>query len=104
MITILTVRFIPFFLVTWIIANGSVSILPIQILPGVYRYGYAAPFYNISQGVRTILFDTKNHLGLNLGVLLVWVVISMITLPLIQWFVRRERVKPEDDEELLKGG
>jgi hypothetical protein len=60
MITILTIRFIPFFLLPWIITNISVSIFPIPVLPGIFGYGYAAPFYNISRAVRTIVFGTKN--------------------------------------------
>lgn len=60
MITLLTVRFIPFFLILWIISNVSVTIFPLQVLPHVYKYGYAWPFYNISRAVRTIVFRTKN--------------------------------------------
>ncbi|KAJ7737932.1 hypothetical protein B0H16DRAFT_1730099 [Mycena metata] len=46
MITILTVRFVPFFLIIWIISNVSVSIFPLAVLPRVFRYGYPFPFYN----------------------------------------------------------
>jgi ABC-type polysaccharide/polyol phosphate export permease len=86
----------PFFMILWIIANVSVCFLPIEVLPGIFKYGYAGPFYNISQGVRAILFGTKNHLGLNFGVLLAWIVISMLTLPLFQWFMRREHIEETD--------
>ena len=82
MITLLTPAFAPFFLVLWIIgqwssilmigrlvliktrfslANVSVCFYPIDLLPPVFRYGYAAPFYNVSRTVRTILFNTKNQ-------------------------------------------
>ncbi|KAJ7136852.1 hypothetical protein C8R44DRAFT_838261 [Mycena epipterygia] len=89
MITVLTVRFVPFFLIIWIISNVSVSIFPLQVLPHLYRYGYAWPFYNISRAVRTIIFGTKNDVGMNFGVLFGWVAVSCITLPLFQWLVRR---------------
>ncbi|KAJ7706689.1 hypothetical protein B0H17DRAFT_1156325 [Mycena rosella] len=89
MITVLTVRFVPFFLIIWIITNVSVSVFPLQILPHVYRYGYAFPFYNISRAVRTILFGTQNDVGLNFGILIAWVALSCLTLPLFQWFMRR---------------
>ncbi|KAJ7040032.1 hypothetical protein C8F04DRAFT_1084500 [Mycena alexandri] len=89
MITILTIRFVPFFLILWIISNVSISIFPLQVLPRIYRYGYAFPFYNIQRVVRTIVFSTKNDVGLNFGILIAWVAISCITLPLFQWFVRR---------------
>ena len=36
-------------------------IYPIDMLPQIFRYGYAAPFYNISQSVRTIVFGTRNR-------------------------------------------
>ncbi|KAJ7901276.1 hypothetical protein B0H13DRAFT_2028525 [Mycena leptocephala] len=89
MITILTVRFVPFFLIIWIISNVSVSIFPLAVLPRVFRYGYAFPFYNISRAVRTIVFGTKDDVGLNFGVLIAWVAVSCLTLPLFQWLARR---------------
>lgn len=86
MITILTPQFISFFLLIWIIgassccvspgplsptllihthkisvANVSVCVYPIQLLPAVYRYGYAMPFYNVQQTIRSILFGTRNQ-------------------------------------------
>lgn len=38
----------------------SVCIFPIDVLPRIYHYGYAAPFYNISRSTRSIVFGTKN--------------------------------------------
>jgi len=61
MITILTPSFISFFLLLWIIANVSVCVYPIVLLPGVYRYGYAMPFYNVQQTIRSLLFGTRNQ-------------------------------------------
>ncbi|KAJ7685788.1 hypothetical protein DFH06DRAFT_1277938 [Mycena polygramma] len=92
MITLLTIRFIPFFLIVWIITNVSVAVFPLQVLPHFYRYGYAFPFFNLSRGVRSIVFSTKNDVGMNFGVLIAWVVLSCITLPLFQWFMRRRLV------------
>jgi len=88
MITLLTVRFVPFFLIVWIISNVSVSVFPLQVLPHIYRYGYAFPFYNISRAVRSIVFSTKNDVGMNFGILIAWVALSCIALPLFQWFMR----------------
>ncbi|KAL0572822.1 hypothetical protein V5O48_009150 [Marasmius crinis-equi] len=106
MITLLTVRFIPFFMIVWIITNVSVCFMPIEVLPRIYHYGYATPFYNVSKAIRTILFSTKNHVGLNFGVLFAWVAISCITLPLFQWFMRRRKIDEvnhqfEPDEKLF---
>ncbi|KAJ3567909.1 hypothetical protein NP233_g6063 [Leucocoprinus birnbaumii] len=60
LMALLTIDFMPFFLLFWIICNLSVTILPIEVLPVVYRYGYVAPFYNLSHAARCILFGTKN--------------------------------------------
>ncbi|KAF8075344.1 hypothetical protein FPV67DRAFT_1408627 [Lyophyllum atratum] len=92
LIPLLTNRYIPFFMIVWVIVNVSVCIQPIEVLPSVYRYGYASPFYNISRAVRCVVFATRNQLGLNFGVLFVWIIISCISLLIIQWFVRRREV------------
>ncbi|KAJ6448361.1 hypothetical protein C8R45DRAFT_850375 [Mycena sanguinolenta] len=92
MITILTMRFIPFFLILWIISNVAISEYPLQVLPHIHHYGFAWPFYNISRAVRAIVFGTKNDVGLNFGIILAWVALSCITIPLFQWFVRRRMV------------
>ncbi|GLB37060.1 putative protein of unknown function (DUF3533) [Lyophyllum shimeji] len=93
MVTLLTIKYIQIFLILWIISNVSVCLWPIDALPKVYTYGHAAPFYQISRAVRTIVFRTKNEVGLNFGILLVWILISCITLPVIQWYRRREEVR-----------
>ncbi|EGG09503.1 uncharacterized protein MELLADRAFT_104233 [Melampsora larici-populina 98AG31] len=90
LITILTPRFIPYFLVLWLITNISVSSYPIEMLPGVFRYGYATPFYNLSQTFRTIIFNTKDELGLNFGVQVAWIALSLTTLILFQFYNRRK--------------
>ncbi|KAJ6534000.1 hypothetical protein DFH09DRAFT_1180836 [Mycena vulgaris] len=90
--TLITVRFVPFFLIFWIISNMSVAGYPLEVLPHIYRFGYAYPFYNMSRGARTIVFGTKDNLGTNFGILIGWVVLSCITLPLFQWFMHRRIV------------
>ncbi|KAG9047650.1 hypothetical protein FS837_001778 [Tulasnella sp. UAMH 9824] len=97
MITFLTPRFIAYFLIALIISNVSVASVPIVLQPSFYRYGYGFPVFNIAEAVRTIVFNTKNHMGVNAGVLLAWVVLSMITVPLFTWLVRR---KDEQAEQL----
>ncbi|KAL1756270.1 hypothetical protein FB107DRAFT_290241 [Schizophyllum commune] len=101
MITLLTIRFMPFFMILWIITNVSVCFMPIEVLPKFYHYGYAMPFYNVSHTVRSIVFGSKNTLGLNFGVLVAWIVISCITLPLFQWFVRRKLVAASRPVEVV---
>ncbi|KAJ7174352.1 hypothetical protein C8R46DRAFT_892399 [Mycena filopes] len=101
MVTLLTLRFIPFFLILLIISNVSVAVYPLQVLPHIYRYGYAFPFYNLSRAVRSIVFRTKNELGLNFGVLLSWVALSCCTLPLFQWFMRRRLIAAQRRAAIL---
>ncbi|KAH8830295.1 hypothetical protein DL96DRAFT_1668205 [Flagelloscypha sp. PMI_526] len=93
MLTLLTIRFLPFFLLTWVVVNVSVCFFPIEVLPGIFKYGYGFPFYNVSKAVRTIVFGTHNELGLNFGVLIAWTVLSCITFPLFQWIARRRDMK-----------
>jgi len=93
MITLLTIKFVPVFLVLWIIVNVSVSLYPIEILPIIFRYGYAMPFYNVSNTVRTVVFNTKNQIGLNFGVQFAWIAVSCITLPIFVWLARRRQVQ-----------
>ncbi|KAG8887557.1 hypothetical protein FRB98_009463 [Tulasnella sp. 332] len=90
MITILTPRFTPFFLLILVIFNVSVGTLPFELQPGFYKWGYGFPIYNLSLATRTILFDTKNHLARNAGVILGWIALSMLTIPLFTWLTRRE--------------
>ncbi|KAF8884553.1 hypothetical protein CPB84DRAFT_1789019 [Gymnopilus junonius] len=92
MITLLTAKGIPFFMITWIITNVSVCSFPMEVMPKVFNYGHAAPFFNVSRALRTIIFGTKNRVGLSFGVLIVWIFISCVTLPIFQWIVRRRRV------------
>lgn len=129
MFTLLTVKFVPLFLVLWIIgrslflsnspatqlrlcvANVSVSYYPIEMLPVIFQYGYAMPFYNVAETVRTVVFNTKNQstldaqrkrtvlmpsmlpVGLNFGVQFAWIAVSCITLPIFQWLIRRREVQ-----------
>ena len=78
-------------------ANVSVCFMPIEVLPSFYRYGYAMPFYNVSLAVRTILFGTKNEVGIHFVILIAWAALSCITLPTFQWY--RRRVLKKADEE-----
>ncbi|KAK0436562.1 hypothetical protein EV421DRAFT_1112123 [Armillaria borealis] len=92
MMALMTLRFVAFFMIFWIIVNVSVCFMPIDVLPHIYRYGYAFPFYNLSCAVRTIVFGTKNQLGMQFGILIAWTAVSMITIPLFQWLMRRKVV------------
>ncbi|KAH8924979.1 hypothetical protein BT69DRAFT_1349077 [Atractiella rhizophila] len=93
MITLTTPHFIAFFLIFWIVSNVSVAGVPPELQYHLYHYGFAMPFYNASNAIRTILFSTKNQVGQNIGILLVWVFVSCITIPLFQAFMRQFEVR-----------
>ena len=104
--------------------NISVCIYPIEAMPRFYGYGYAAPLYYVSRSIRTIVFGTKSHseyffplivivswidfffllVGLAFGVLLTWTAISCISLPLIQWYVRRRSRRWQASPETESNG
>ncbi|KAL7414561.1 hypothetical protein BDY24DRAFT_385658 [Mrakia frigida] len=97
MITILTPRFIAFFLVALIVVNVSETSVPIEVSGSyIYRIGYGLPFWNLSQAVRTIIFNTKNELGQNFGVLCFWVALSCCTIPLFTILMRRSEMRAHE--------
>ncbi|KAI0268702.1 hypothetical protein BC834DRAFT_821175 [Gloeopeniophorella convolvens] len=96
MLTLLTPRFIPFFLLLWIIVNVSVCFFPPVLLPGIYTYAYGVPFYNVQQTVRAIVFGSRNQIGLNFGVQFAWIVISCCTLTLFQFIKRRQSIREHE--------
>ncbi|WVQ98009.1 hypothetical protein IAU59_005129 [Kwoniella sp. CBS 9459] len=98
MITVLGPRFVSFFLFPLIISNVSVVTLPHELQPWIFRYGVAMPFYNCSRVIRTIIFDTKNDIGRNIGVLIAWVVVSWITISVATWLFRRKSVIQHNKE------
>ncbi|WVQ76068.1 hypothetical protein IAR50_005705 [Cryptococcus sp. DSM 104548] len=91
-ITVLGPRFMAFFLVPLIIVNVSVCSLPHELQPWIYKYGVAFPFYNCNRIVRTIIFNTKNDIGMNIGILIAWIAVSFITITLGTWLFRRRSV------------
>ncbi|KAH8928050.1 hypothetical protein BT69DRAFT_1277422 [Atractiella rhizophila] len=108
-ITLTTHQFIAFFIIFWIVTNVAVAGVPPEVQYGLYRYGFAMPFYNASTAIRTILFSTKNKVGQNIGILLVGAFVSCITIPLFQAFMRRFEVRNEkvlereEKDELVDG-
>ncbi|CAE6527088.1 unnamed protein product [Rhizoctonia solani] len=98
MVTILTPRFMAFFLLPLIISNVSVTTMPFDLQPWFYQYGHAFPVFNNSQAVRTILFATKNHLGLNAGVIIGWIVLSCVTIPLFTILMRRRDIREHEKQ------
>lgn len=59
------------------------------------QLNYFRPCSNHATAVRTILFNTKNVLGRNAGVLAAWMGLSIITIAALTWMKRRRIVKRE---------
>lgn len=59
----------------------------------------ATPFFRVSNAVRTIIFNTKNEIGMDIGILLAWALLSVITVTLLTTVFRRKEVKKEHAEE-----
>ncbi|TIB58762.1 hypothetical protein E3P77_04176, partial [Wallemia ichthyophaga] len=73
-ITVVGPKFMPYALVALIIANVSVAAVPPDLQVWFFKYYPAMVYYHLNRGVRCIIFNIKNELGLNFGVCLAWVV------------------------------
>ena len=68
------------------------------VFPGICRPYYVWPFLSYqtqyiscrSQAVRTIIFNTHSHLGVNASVLVGWIILSCGTISAFTWFFRRQ--------------
>lgn len=60
-------------LIFWVITNVSTGFYPIVLENSFFRWGYAWPIHNVAEATRQILFDLHPRIGLNLGILVVWV-------------------------------
>lgn len=76
-----------------IVSNVSPTFAPFVLLPGFYRYGYAMPMYNAYEALKVVFFNTwKGHLGRNIGVLIIWIVVGNIILVFVTaWASRRAK-------------
>ncbi|PWN53781.1 hypothetical protein IE53DRAFT_309607 [Violaceomyces palustris] len=70
--SLVTPPYMSFFMVSFIVVNNAVSSWPFQLLHPFFQYGYAMPFYHLRQSFITIIFNTRSHLALNIGVLVAW--------------------------------
>lgn len=80
MISLLTIRWFPYFLIFWIILNLTSSFLPIDLMQRFYRWGYAFPFYNNVQATKVILYGIQPNefLGRYFGILFGWVGVNLV--------------------------
>jgi hypothetical protein len=79
------------FLIFWVITNVSTGFYALELAPSFYRWGYGWPLRQIVFGSRSLLFGTRQELGLNFGVLSAWVVVAtLIWVP--SCFILRRRM------------
>jgi hypothetical protein len=64
---------------------------PIELLSNFYLWGLAWPLRHDLIGAKAILFGTKNLLGLNFGVIISWVAISIALQPFTIWVQMRKK-------------
>ncbi|GAA5823441.1 hypothetical protein JCM11251_000635 [Rhodosporidiobolus azoricus] len=95
MITLLTLKFFPFFLITWIILNITSSFFPATLAQHFYKYGYAMPFYHTTYATKHILWGARDRLGLNFGVLAAWTALSLCTTCLFELMWRKKAQRDE---------
>ncbi|EKD18576.1 uncharacterized protein L3040_007404 [Drepanopeziza brunnea f. sp. 'multigermtubi'] len=86
----------PVFFVFWVISNVATGFYPTELLSSFYRWGLAWPLRHDLIGAKALIFGTKNVLGLNFGVLLAWVGVSIALQPLTLWLQRR-RLRAQAD-------
>lgn len=82
-------------LIFWVITNVSTSFYAIPLSSGFFKWGYAWPLHQIVNASRTLLFGTKNTLGLNFGILFAWCALNTILFPVCCVFMRWGAAKEE---------
>lgn len=90
--------FTPVFFVFWVISNVSTGFYPVELLSNFYLWGLAWPLRHNLIGAKAIVFGTKNLLGLNFGVLVAWIAVSLLLQPFTIWVqLKRHKREVEDN-------
>ncbi|EPS26425.1 hypothetical protein PDE_01361 [Penicillium oxalicum 114-2] len=81
------------FLIFWVITNVATGFYPLDLANVFYRWGYAWPLHRIVEAIRTIIFGTHSRIGLDFGILFIWVAMSIAFFPvasfIMRWKMRR---------------
>jgi hypothetical protein len=83
--------FTPVFFVFWVISNVATGFYPVELLSNFYLWGLAWPLRHDLIGAKALLFGTKNLLGLNFGVIIAWVAVSIVLQPFTIWIQMRKK-------------
>ncbi|EGW29884.1 uncharacterized protein SPAPADRAFT_52739 [Spathaspora passalidarum NRRL Y-27907] len=76
------------------VTNISPVVSPIVLCPTFYRYGYAMPVRNSYELMHVAYFDSwKGHMGRNIGILLVWIVLSNAAMPFVMKWLAKKKAK-----------
>ena len=70
------------FLIFWVISNVATGFYALELAPTWYRWGYVWPLHSVVEASRTVLFDTQNMLGRDVGVLICWCILGTAAYPL----------------------
>lgn len=114
-LSLLTPKWFPMFLITWIIINITSSFLPQVLQNEFYTWFVAFPFYNLVQAYKLILYGTQEShlLGLYFGILSAWAVVGTFMVAAMQVLDRKrsdkmmregiqEKKKKEEDQDRLE--
>ncbi|EDO02219.1 hypothetical protein SS1G_04695 [Sclerotinia sclerotiorum 1980 UF-70] len=88
---LLGMPFTPVFFVFWVISNVTTGFYPTEILSNFYKWGIVWPLRHDIMGARAIIYGTKNTLRLNFGVLIGWVLVSLLLMPGTVWLQMRKK-------------
>ena len=90
-------------LVFWVVSNVTTGFYNLDLAPAFYKWGYAWPLHNskhfpsfhlpstkikrssplkriiiVVEASHQVLFDLHSHIGLNVGILVIWFVINSV--------------------------
>ena len=91
-------------LIFWVITNVSTSFYSLDLAPKWYYWGYAWPLHNIVEASRSTLFDLHSKIGLNFGILFVWVAVNSTLFPFCCYFMRWKTMRQKQKEAQSKKG
>jgi hypothetical protein len=64
-------------LIFWVLLNVSTAFNALDLAPGFFRWGYVWPLHRIEEATKTIIFDMHSRMGLDFGILIGWVCVSI---------------------------